>query len=141
MRSDKGSEYDSNTLNVFYEEHMIIHEITPSYSPKSNGITESNNKTLKEMMNAMLVSSRAALNLLGEAIFSTCHIQNRIPFKKTSKTPYELWKGYVPNINNLKVQGCLAKVLILQPKKRKIGPRIVDYILLGMLKIVQLLGS
>ncbi|XP_070030752.1 uncharacterized protein [Nicotiana sylvestris] len=29
----------------------------------------------------------------GEAILSACHLQNRILYKKTGKTPYELWKG------------------------------------------------
>ena len=38
------------------------------------------------MMNAMLVSSGAPLNLGEEAILSACHIQNRIPYKKTGKT-------------------------------------------------------
>ena len=69
------------------------------------------------MMNAMLVSSEAPLNLWEEAILSTDHIQNRIPYKKTGKTPYELWKDYAPNIAYLKVWGCLAKVLLLEPKK------------------------
>ena len=51
----------------------------------------------------MLVSSGAPLNLWGKAILSACHIQNRIPYKKTTKTPYELKKGYAPNIAYLKV--------------------------------------
>ena len=71
------------------------------------------------MMNAMLVSSGASLNLWGEAIISACHSQNRIPYKKTGKTPYELWKSYAPNIACLKVWGCLAKVLFPKPKKMK----------------------
>ena len=75
------------------------------------------NRTLKEMMNAMLVSLRAPLKLWGEAILFACHIQNRIPYKKIGKTHYELWKGYAPNIAYLKVWGCLAKVLFPEPKK------------------------
>ena len=55
------------------------------------------------MMNVMLVSSGAPLNLWGEVILSTSHIQNRIPYKRTGKIPYELWKGYAPNITYLKV--------------------------------------
>ena len=43
------------------------------------------------MMNVMLVSSGAPLNLWEEAILSACHIQNRITYKKNGKTPYELW--------------------------------------------------
>ena len=54
---DMGGEYESNPFNNFYEEHGIIHETTPPYSPKSNGVAERKNGTLKEVMNAMLVSS------------------------------------------------------------------------------------
>lgn len=80
-------------------------------------------------MNAMLESSGTPLNLWGEAILSACHIQNRIPYKKTGKTPYELWKGYAPNIVYLKVWGCLAKVFLPEPKKRKLGPKTFDAML------------
>ena len=63
LRTDRGGEYESNPFNSFCEDHGIIHETTPPYSPKSNGVVERKNRTLKEMMNAMLVSSRAPLNL------------------------------------------------------------------------------
>ena len=46
--------------------------------------------TLKEMMNSLLVSASAPNNLWGEAILSSCHLQNRITYNKIGKTPYEL---------------------------------------------------
>ena len=79
----------------------------------------------------MLVSSSAYDNLWGEALLSACHIQNRIPYKKTGKTPYELWKGYKPNLSYLKVWGCLAKVMLLDTKKRKIGSKTSDCMFIG----------
>ena len=126
LRSNRGGEYKSNPFNTFCEEHGIIHETTPPYSPKSNGVAKRKNRTLKEMMNDMLVSSGAYLNMWGEAILFACHIQNRIPYKKASKTSYELWKGYAPNVGYLKVWGCLAKVLISEAEKRKLGPKTFD---------------
>jgi len=72
------------------------------------------------MMNAMLISSNTPDNLWGEALLTTCFLQNRIPHKKTGKTPYELWKSFQPNLKYLRVWGCLAKVLLPDPKKRKI---------------------
>ena len=101
--SDRGGKCESNPFNTFCEEHEIIHETTPPYFLESNGVVERKNRTLKEMMNAILVSLGASLNLWGEAILSAYHIKNRIPYQKTSKTPYELWKGYTPNIGYLKV--------------------------------------
>jgi len=50
-------------FNDFYVKEGIIHEVTPPYSPKSNGVVERKNRTLKEMMNAMPISSNAPDNL------------------------------------------------------------------------------
>ena len=72
------------------------------------------------MMNSLLVGASAPNNIWGEAILSACYLQNRIPYKKTGKTPYELWKGYVPKLKYLKVWKCLAKVMLLDPNKGKI---------------------
>jgi hypothetical protein len=129
VRSDRGGEYIS--FNDFCEKEGIIHEVTPPYSPESNGIAERKNRTLKEMMNAMLVSSDAPNNLWGEALLTACFVQNRIPHKKTGKTPYELWKGYKPNLKYLRVWGCLAKVMLPDPKKRKIGSKTSDCLFIG----------
>ena len=71
-------------------------------------------------MNSLLVSVSVPANLWREAILSTCHPQNRISYKKTGRTSYELWKGHAPNLKYLKVWGCLAKVMLPNPKKRKI---------------------
>lgn len=109
----------------------IIHEITPPYSPESNGVAERKNRTLKEMMNALLVSSSAPENLWGEALLFACFLQNRIPHKKTRKMPYELWKGFTPNLKYLKVWGCLAKILLPDSKKRKIGSKTSDCMFIG----------
>jgi len=75
------------------------------------------------MMNAMLVSSDLSDNMWGEAIFTTCFILNRVPFKKLDLTLYELWKGYVPNLNSLKVWGCLAEVALPSHKRSNINPK------------------
>ena len=83
------------------------------------------------MMNSLLISSGAPWNLWGEAILTACHLQNRIPYKRTGKTPYELWKGYKPNLTYLKVWGCFAKVLIPDPKRSRIGPKTIDCMFIG----------
>ena len=89
MRSDRGGEYVS-PLGTYCEQYGIIHEVTPPYSPQSNGVAERKNRTLKEMMNAMLLSSGLPQNMWGEAILSSNYLLNRIPRKTQDKTPYEL---------------------------------------------------
>jgi len=73
------------------------------------------------MMNAMLVSSGLSDNMWGKAVLTACFILNRVPDKKLDLTPYELWKGYAPNLNYLKVWGCLAKVTLPSHKRSNIG--------------------
>uniref|UniRef100_I1R0C7 Integrase catalytic domain-containing protein n=1 Tax=Oryza glaberrima TaxID=4538 RepID=I1R0C7_ORYGL len=54
LRSDRGGEFFSNEFDLFCEEHCIIHERTPPYSPESNGIAERKNRTLTDLVNAIL---------------------------------------------------------------------------------------
>ena len=74
-----------------------------------------------------------------EVTFPTCYLQNRIPYKKTGKTPYESWKGHAPNLKYLKVWGCLARVMLPDPKKRENDQILLIACLLGMLVIVRLI--
>ncbi|CAN1246025.1 Retrovirus-related Pol polyprotein from transposon TNT 1-94 [Linum grandiflorum] len=131
LRSDRGGEYSSSFLKQVCEQAGIIHETTAPYSPQQNGIAERKNRTLKNMINAMLISSGAPQNLWGEAAHSATHILNRVPHKKLEKTPYELWKGYPPNLNYLRVWGCLAKVGLMDPKRSLLGPKTFDAMFIG----------
>ena len=62
LRSDRGGEYESPFVDLCAQ-HGIIHETTAPYSPQSNGVAERKNRTLKEMMNAMLISSGLPQNM------------------------------------------------------------------------------
>jgi len=73
IRLDRGGEYVS--FNDYCVKEGIIHEETPPYSPESNGVAERKNMTLKEMMNAMLISFNAPDNLWGRALLTTCFLQ------------------------------------------------------------------
>ena len=130
IRSDRGGEYEA-PFGDFCSQHGIIHQTTAPYSPQQNGVAERKNRTLKEMMNALLLSFGLPQNLWGEAILSANYILNRIPHKKTNKSSYKLWKGRRPSYKYLKVWGCLAKVAVPIPKKVKIGPKTVDCVFIG----------
>ena len=130
LRSDRGGEYES-PFAEFCAQNGIIHQTTAPYSPQQNGVAERKNRTLKEMMNAMLVSSGLPQNMWGEAILSANYILNKVPRKKVDKTPYELWKGRKPSYKFLRMWGCLAKVAIPTPKRVRIGPKSVDCVFIS----------
>ncbi|PHT50337.1 hypothetical protein CQW23_10084 [Capsicum baccatum] len=58
-----------------------------------------------------------------------------VPYSKTQSIPYEKWKGRKPNLKYFKVWGCLEKVQVSIPKRVKIGPKTVDCIFIGYVKI------
>ena len=62
LRIDRGGEYESPFVD-FCAQHGIIHETTTPYSTQSYGVAECKNCTLKEMMNAMLISSGLPQNM------------------------------------------------------------------------------
>jgi hypothetical protein len=112
-------------------EHGIIHERTPPYSPQSNGIAERKNRTLTELVNAMLNISGLSKEWWGEAILTTCHVLNRVPTKNKEITPFKEWEKKRLNLSYMRTWGCLAKVNVPINKKCKLGPKIVDYVFLG----------
>jgi hypothetical protein len=67
----------------------------------------------------------------GEAILIANFVLNRVVTKNREVIPYEGWNGRKPNVNFLRTCGCLAKFNLLEPKKRKLGPKIVGCLFLG----------
>ncbi|GJW13118.1 retrovirus-related pol polyprotein from transposon TNT 1-94 [Tanacetum coccineum] len=133
FRSDRGGEYVAPFAELCAK-HGIRHEFTAPYSPQQNGIAERKNRTLKEMVTAMLISSGMSQDMWGEAILTATYLLNKIPRKEKEETPYELWMGRKPSYQYLRVWGCLAKVVVPTPKAQKIGPKSVDCIFIGYAK-------
>ncbi|GJR76167.1 pol polyprotein [Tanacetum coccineum] len=89
VRSDRGGEYVSPFAEVCAQ-HGIRHEFTAPYSPQQNGIAERKNRTLKEMVTAMLISYGMSQDMWGKAILTATYLLNKIPHKEKEETPYEL---------------------------------------------------
>ena len=130
LRSDRGGEYFPKIFDEFCEEHGIIHERTPPYSPESNGIAERKNRTVTDLVNSMLDTAGLSKAWWGEAVLTSCHVLNKVPNKNQDQTPYEMWNGRKPSLSYLRTWGCLAKVNVPIPKKCKLGPKTVDCVFL-----------
>jgi transposase InsO family protein len=131
LRSDHGDEFFPKVFDDFCTEHDIIHERTPLYSPESNGIAERKNRTLTDLVNAMLDTCGLSKAWWGEAVLTSCHVLSRIPMGKEEKTPYEKWVGRKPSLSYLRTWGCMAKVNVPINKRRKLSPRTVYCVFLG----------
>ena len=83
------------------------------------------------MVNAMILSAEHPFNLWGDALLTTCHVHNRVPSKKIKVSQYELWNGRKPNLDYIKVWGCLSFYRIVDPKRTKLGPRAMKSVFVG----------
>ena len=79
----------------------------------------------------MILNAKLNFNLWGEALLTACHVHNRIPFKIFKASPYELWKGRKPNLEYLRVWGCLAFYRVSDPKRTKLRPRALKSVFVG----------
>lgn len=71
------------------------------------------------------------LLIYGEALFSICHIVNRIPLKKNKVSSHETWKWRKSDIGYSKIWGCLAYYNNTNFKRNKLGPRSVKFPFIG----------
>ncbi|GKF43328.1 zinc finger, CCHC-type containing protein, partial [Tanacetum coccineum] len=128
FRTDKGGEY-MNTLYFHYV--SIIHETTTPYTPQQNGISERKNRVLKEMVNSMLSYSGLSQGLWGEAMLTACYLLNRVSNKRNRITLYKLRTKRKPNLNYLRVWGCMVVVRLPDPKLKTLGERGIECIFVG----------
>ena len=52
-----------------------------------------------------------------------CHVPSKVPTKDNEITRYEKWAKRRTTLSYLRTWGCLAKVNMPIPKKRKLGPK------------------
>ena len=121
LRSDRGGEYLSYEFDDHLKECGIVSQLTPPGTPQLNGVSERRNRTLLDMVRSMMSQVELHDSFWGFAILSAILVLNRSPTKAADKSPYEIWKGKVPNVSFLRIWGCEAYVRI--KSDNKLAPR------------------
>ncbi|GKD11564.1 retrovirus-related pol polyprotein from transposon TNT 1-94, partial [Tanacetum coccineum] len=107
LRTDNGTEFKNSILVKFYDEKRISQNFSSPYTPEQNGVSERKNRTLIEAARTMLSGSVFSKQYLTKAVATACYTQNRSTIVKIHlKTPYEIFRKRIPNINFLHVFGC-----------------------------------
>jgi hypothetical protein len=120
LHDHKGGELIGIKWNAFFAQHGIRHEHTFKASPQQNGVAERLNRTLEELLVAMLNGAHLPARFWGEGLNYLRHVIVRSPSSSIppGTTPYEMVHKRKPDYSPLRVFGCRAWAHI-QRKERK----------------------
>lgn len=121
--TDQGTEFKNEGLASYVQNKGIRHIFSCAYTPQQNGFIERDIRTVKEAMKTMLIDADLPNGLWAEAACTAVYVLNRVPAVKASKTPYELWHGEKPCLNNLHKFGQEAIVKIKKPGVTALDPK------------------
>nr|GFA51236.1 putative ribonuclease H-like domain-containing protein [Tanacetum cinerariifolium] len=125
IRSDNGTEFKNNDLNLFCRMKGIKREFSVPRTPQQNGIAKRKNRTLIKAARTMLADSLLPIPFWAEAVNTTCYVQNRVLVTKPhNKTPYELLHGRTPF-------GCPVTILNTLDSLGKIKGKVDEGFLVG----------
>ena len=105
LRSDRGGEYLSTEFTQFLKDNGILAQLTPPYTPQTNGVSERRNRTLLDMVRSMIAFSKLPISLWGYALETATRVLNVLPSKSVAFTPYEIWKGKKSDLSYFRVWG------------------------------------
>jgi transposase InsO family protein len=78
LRTDNGGEYTSNDFSDFCKEAGIKRELTVPYNPQQNGVAERKNRSIVEVVKAMIHDQNLPMFLWAEASNTTVYVQNKV---------------------------------------------------------------
>ena len=132
LRSDNGGEYTSKEFEDYLKKNGIRHERTVPKTPEQNGVAKRMNRILVETVRAMLSDSKLPKKFWAEALSTASYVRNRSPTTAVkAMTPYEVWKGYKPNVNHFRIFGCSAYSHIPKDERSKMDPKGKKSVFLG----------
>lgn len=110
IRSDRAKEYIDGDFRAYCEAAGVTIEETSPYSPQLNGVAERMNRTITERLRALLFESKLNYEYWPYAIEMAVYLINRSPSRTNidSKTPFEIWNQYKPDLQYLRTFGCTA---------------------------------
>ena len=121
LRIYRGSEFKSHEFETYCESTGIRRHLTAPYSPQHNGVVERRNRTLLEMTMSILKHMNVPKFLWGEAVQHATYLINRLATRSLKgKTPYEALRSKKPNLNHLRVFGCVCYAITDEVGRKKL---------------------
>src|SRR5258708_586466 len=100
LHTDSSGEYTSNAFSTYLAEHGIKCELTNTYTPQENGVSEQANQTLNNLGHSMIANAKEVLqakslpsSLWSQAICHAAWIKNRV-FTRSLNSDITLYQAY-----------------------------------------------
>ncbi|KAJ0454457.1 putative RNA-directed DNA polymerase [Helianthus annuus] len=114
IRSDNGTEFVNNQMNVFCKTKGILHQTSCSYTPQQNGVVERKHRHLLNTARALLFQSNLPLRYWSDCVLTAVYLINRLPTSVLNgRSPYEIVYGFKPSLVHLRNFGCLCFSTVL----------------------------
>lgn len=102
LASDNGTEFKNCSLQNFLAERGISHKFSVPYTPEQNGYVEREIRTIMESARTLRLQSGLEKSFWAEAVNTAVYVLNRVvSTHNTENTPYQLWFGKKPSLNNI----------------------------------------
>jgi hypothetical protein len=112
--------------------HGIRRQMTVPYNPQQNGVAERKNRAITGAARSMLHDQSLPLYLWAEASATAVYLQNRSPHRILGKmTPEEAFTGRRPDVEHIRIFGCLTYSHVPSEKRTKLDPTTQQGILVG----------
>ena len=133
IHSDNGGEYVSRAMKEFLESRGIRHRCTAPENPHQNGVAERMNRTLMELVRAMLHHKGLQKSFWAEALAVAVHVRNRVTTRglPAMTTPYEVMYEEKPNLSYLRVFGSQCSYTAKKQSVGKLDARAHEAIMIG----------
>lgn len=87
----------------------IIHQSSSVHTPQQNGVVERKHRQILEVARSIRFQGSILLIFGGLCVQSVVYLVNRVPLTALSgKSPFEVFYGKKPNLQHLRVLGCLC---------------------------------
>ena len=125
LRADRGGEYLSEGFSCYLKKYGIRAELTAAHSPQQNGVSERMNQTLVEAARSILTHAGLSYAYWAEAVASAAYLRNRMVTTalKSDETLYQRWYGKKPNLQHIRVFGCMVYSHVPEGKRKKLDNR------------------
>jgi len=109
-----------------------LHNITCPYTPQHNGVTERKNRTIRDMARSMLKAKGMPNYFRAEVVTCAVYLINRSPTRSVpNTTPIEVWSGFKPNVQHLKVFGSITYAHVPKAARSKLDDKAEKTIFIG----------